>query len=82
MNIATQSSIFFFISSIGFVLLWILIAICLYYSIKILRHIKKLIDLLEKNIDSLNEDAKDLIFDIQESVLFRLCFPKKRRRNK
>ncbi|MEI6022577.1 MAG: hypothetical protein WCQ32_01925 [bacterium] len=82
MNIATQSSIFFLISSIGFVLLWVLFAICLFYAIKILRHIKKLIDLLEKNIDSLNEDAKDLLFDIQESTLFRLFFPKKRRRNK
>jgi len=82
METLLQSQIFFFISSIGFIVLWILAVIFLFYLIRATKTFSRIIDKLEKNIDEIGDTTKDLIEDIKDSTVFRFLFKKKRKRSK
>ena len=82
MNIVAQSEIFFIVSSVGFVMLWILMAIFLVYLIRITRDFSRIIKKVEKDIDKINDTTKDILLDVQESTLFRFIFGKKRKNTK
>ena len=82
MNTITQSEIFFIISSVGFVMLWILVAIFLVYLIRIMHDFSRIIKKAEKDIDKINETTKDILLDVQESTLFQFIFGKKRKNKK
>ncbi len=77
-----QSDIFFFISSIGFITMWILIVIILLYIIRISRTFSRIINRIEKNIDTLGDTTNDMLLDMQESTLFQFLFGKKRKGRK
>jgi hypothetical protein len=74
-----QSQVFFFISSIGFILLWILAALFLIYLIRAMKSFSRMIDKVEKNIDEISDTTKDLVEDVKESAVFRFLFKKKRK---
>jgi len=78
----TQAEIFFFISSVGFVILWILVAIFFVYLIRIMHTFSKIIKKIEKNIDDIGDTTKDVLSDLQESTVFKFIFGKKRRGRK
>ena len=78
----TQSEIFFFISSVGFVTLWILFAIFLIYLIRIMHTFTRIIKKVEKDIDKISETTKDMFLDMRESTVFRFLFGKKRKGRK
>ncbi|MDP3994110.1 MAG: hypothetical protein Q8P75_03990 [bacterium] len=74
-----QSQIFFFISSIGFVILGILAAIILIYILWILNLFTKILRRMEKEIDSVGDATKETIEAIRESNVFRFLFKGKRK---
>jgi len=82
MNTLLQSQIFFFISSIGFVVLWILVAILLFYLIHSVHVFSRIINKLEKDTDKIGDMAKDLLEEIKDSTVFSFLFKKKKRHRK
>jgi hypothetical protein len=82
MNIITQSDVFFFISSVGFVSLWVLLAIFLIYLIKISRKFSRIIDKVEQDIGDISDTTKDMFLDIRESAFFNFLFGAKKRGRK
>ncbi len=82
MDVILQSQVFFFISSIGFVVLFILLAIFLFYLIHATKTLAKIVDKLEKDIDEIGDTTKDLIEDMKGSVIFNFLFGKKKKRTK
>lgn len=78
----SQMHIFFLISSLGFVLLFILIAVILLYVINSIRTAKRILEKVEKNIDFVGDTAKDLLLDLRDNFIYRLIFGKKRRRSR
>ena len=82
MNTLLQSQIFFFISSIGFVLLWILVAVFLFYLIRATKSFSRIINKLEKDIDEIGDTTKELIEEIKNSMVFNFLFKKKRKHKK
>ena len=82
MNTFTQSEIFFLISSIGFVVLWILVAIFLIYFIRIMHTFSRIMKQVEEDIDKIGDTTKDMLEDMRESTVFKFIFGKKRKSRK
>jgi len=82
MNEIIQSQIFFFISSIGFVILWILVAIFLFYLIRATKTFYSIITKVEKNIDTIGDTTKEMLEEMKESTIFRFLFKQKKREKK
>jgi hypothetical protein len=79
-----HADIFFFISSLGFVLVTLVILVGLFYIIRILQGVRRITDKIEAGIDTVGEDAKELVSDLRESMAFRMLFggrKKKQRHN-
>ena len=64
-----QSQIFFFISSIGFVFLWILVAIFLVYLIRATNALSKMLEKVEKDVDAIGDTTKEMVEDIKENIV-------------
>lgn len=82
MNTLMQSEVFFFISSIGFVLLWVLTAIFLIYLIRATNTLGRIMERAEDDIDSMGDTTKEMLEDIHESVIFNFLFRKKKKAKK
>ncbi|MFZ2049240.1 MAG: hypothetical protein WAV25_03020 [Minisyncoccia bacterium] len=82
MDTLLQSQIFFFISSVGFVLLWILLAVFLYYLIRTTRTLSRIMEKVERDIETIGDTTKELIEEMQDSTVFRFLFGSKRKRRK
>ncbi len=67
------------ISSVGFIILFIIVAILLYYLIMAVRAWKELTEKLERNVDTIGFAGRELIDDMRNSVAFRLLFKPKRK---
>lgn len=80
MNTLMQSQVFFFTSSIGFVILGILVAIALMYVLRALHSFSKILKRAEKDIDSIGDTTKEIFEDVRDSAVFRFLFKGKRRR--
>lgn len=80
MNQLLQSQIFFFISSIGFIILGILAAILLFYLIRATNTFSRLVEKVEKDIDKIGDTTKEMVEDMKDSMLFRFLFKKKKSR--
>src|SRR3989344_2920376 len=77
MDLVLQSQVFFFISSVGFVMLWILTAIFLFYLIRATNTFSRIMDKIEKNIDNVGDTTKELLEDVRDSAVFNFLFRKK-----
>lgn len=74
-----NADIFFFISSIGFVIVFIIFSILLYYIIKAIRSFTRLMERIETNVDDVGFAGRELIEDMRDSAAFRLLFrPRKK----
>lgn len=82
MDIVEQSQVFFFISSVGFVTLWILIAIFLVYLIRATNSFSKIMEKAEKDINEIGDTTKEIIEDMKDSVIFNFLFRKKKKSRK
>ena len=77
-----QMDIFFFISSIGFVILIGLMTIVLIRVIRILGSAHRVMLMIERTAGTLSDEAKDLLSDIQQSRAYTLLFGRKTARRK
>ncbi|MDD5721091.1 MAG: hypothetical protein PHT16_01425 [Candidatus Pacebacteria bacterium] len=82
MDTLLQSQVFFFISSMGFVVLWILTAIFLFYLIRITRAFSRIMDKIEDNINEIGDTTKEMLGDLRDSALFSFFLRKKRKSRK
>lgn len=82
MDTLIESQIFFFISSIGFILLGIVSLIILFYILNITRSFDRILKKLEKNIDSIGDSTKEILTEVRDSSIFHFLFKKKRKSKK
>jgi hypothetical protein len=80
METITNSEAFFFISSIGFIVLWALSAVFLFYLIRATKAFSRMSEKIEEDIDKIGDTTKEMIEDIHDSPIFRFLFKKKKRR--
>jgi hypothetical protein len=73
-----HADIFFVISSIGFCITFILLAVALGYVIHFLRVMTSLGRKIEEDAGVITEEARAFIVELKESALFRFLFGKKR----
>lgn len=82
MTVLLQSQIFFFISSIGFAVLLILVVIFLFYLIRVTKIFSKIINKVEKDVDSIGDTTKEILEDVRNSTIFNFLFRKKKKHSK
>jgi large-conductance mechanosensitive channel len=82
MNTLSQAQVFFFVSSIGFVMLWILTAIFLFYLIRATNTLSRILEKAEKDINDIGETTKEIIEEIRDNKIFNFLFGKKKRSRK
>lgn len=81
MDTLLQTQVFFFISSVGFVFLWVLLAIFLYYLIRVTRTFSRIISKVEKDVESVGDTTKEILEDVRDSTLFNFLLGKKKRKH-
>jgi len=82
MNPFLQSEVFFFISSVGFIVLGILVAIFLFYLIRATNTFSKILEKVEKDIDEIGDTTKEMVEDMKDSFIFNFLFRKKKKHRK
>ena len=82
MDAILQSQIFFAISSVGFVILWILVVILLFYLIRATNTFSRIISKVEKDIDNIGDTTKEMLEEVKDSTVFSFLFRKKKRHRK
>ena len=82
MNTFTPAEVFFLISSVGFVILWILVGICLVYLIRVMHTFSRILDKLEDDVEQISDTAKDIFLDIKDNAVFKFLFGRKRKSQK
>jgi len=82
MNNVIHADIFFFISSIGFVVLFIMLVIIGVYMIQLSRTVVRISKKVEQDIDTIGDTAKDLVLDLKENSIFSLLFRKRKKYTK
>lgn len=75
-----QADVFFFISSLGFVVLAILLAIFLFYLIRGMKTLSRIIDKAEDDIEKIGDVTKEMVEEMKESYIFNFLFGKKKRK--
>ena len=69
-----QSEIFFFIASIGFVAIGIVIFVLIIYSIKVIRSLLRVINRIEDSMDDIGDATMELVEDLRNNIFFRILF--------
>lgn len=78
----TYIQLFFIISSVGFVLLWVLVGIFLFYLIKTMQIFHRMSEKLEKSINEMSDSVEDMVEDIRNHSIYRLIFGSKNKSRK
>jgi len=73
-----QSQVFFFISSVGFIILGILTAIVLVYILGAVSTVSRILKKAEKDIDFVGDITKRIVDDIRGSYVFQFLFKSKK----
>jgi hypothetical protein len=79
MSTLMQSEIFFFISSIGFIIIGILGIIIIILCIKVIRSFMRILERIESSMDTIGDVTMELIEDMRYSVFFRMFFRPRRK---
>lgn len=79
MDSLLQADIFFFISTLGFIVVFILVAILVLRLIKLLKIAREMAGKLEENVDTISLEAKEFFTDLRKSFLYRIFFGKKKK---
>ena len=72
------SETFFIISSVGFVVLWILIAVVLLYILRALQTFSRIIKRLESDINTIGDTTLELLEDVRETTVYKFLFGRKK----
>lgn len=82
MTTLMQSEVFFFIASVGFIVLGILAAIILVYVLLALNSFSKILKKTEKDVDALGDTTKEMLEDMRNSSVFQFLFSRKKRKSR
>jgi uncharacterized protein YoxC len=82
MNSIPHADAFFFVASIGFIIIFILIVIALLYVISLFKSINRISKKIEKDIDNIGDTAKDFVMQLWDSTVFSWIFGSKKRKAK
>jgi hypothetical protein len=74
MDTLIHADAFFFIASIAFIIVTVLLVIALIYIIGLLKNVRRITDKLEGDIEIIGDEAKEMISDMRQSVAFRFLF--------
>ena len=78
MNTLIHADIFFFISSIGFIGIFAILIVGLWYVVGILKSVRQISQKLEKDVDDISGEEKEFFGDIRNSMFYRMVFGKGR----
>ena len=82
MDAIMQMQVFFFISSIGFIILWTLTAIFLFYLIRATDTFSRIMGKIEKDVNNIGEKKKEMLEEVKDSIVFNFLFRKKKKNRK
>lgn len=77
-----QSQVFFFVSSVSFVFLWVFVAVFLFYLIRATNTFSRVMDKIEKDMDDIGDVTKETLEEVRNSMIFHFLFKKKKKRRK
>ena len=69
-----HADIFFFLASIGFILMTVVVLVGLAYMVSILRRVDRITEKLETGITTMEGHTKEFVSDLRESAVFRFLF--------
>ncbi len=78
----SQMHIFFLISSLGFIVLFVLVTVFLFYLNRSAKTFSRIMDRAEKDIDKLGDTTREILEDMRDSVIFNFLFGRKKKRRK
>ena len=82
MDTFSQSQVFFVVSSVGFVCLWVLAAIFLYYLIRVARAFSRIMDMIENHINTVGDITKEMLSEMKDNPIFKFLFGKRKKSRK
>lgn len=74
-----HADVFFFISAVGFVILFVLWALLAVYLMRATRAFHRLVRKAHRDADEIGGKAKDMLDDVKESSIFHLFFKHKKK---
>ncbi len=77
-----HADIFFFISSIGFIILGVLAIVLMVKIIQITNTFHRIIKKVESGIDTIGDTTKEIMEEMQDSLLFRFLFKGRKKKAK
>lgn len=77
-----KADIFFFVTTIAVVLVTVGIICVFFHLARFLSTCNRIARNVESKAEDIGEDAKEMIADIKESFLFRLMFPKPKKKSR
>jgi uncharacterized protein YoxC len=80
MNSLPHANLFFLVSTIGFVIVVILLVIGLVYLIQLFKSVLRITKKIEKDIDNIGDTTKDFIAQLWNSTIFSMIFGKRKKR--
>lgn len=80
MNTLAHADTFFFVATIGFIIIFAFLAVALIYLIMLFKSIHRISIKVEKDIDNIGDTAKEFIMQLWDSTVFSWIFGKKRKR--
>lgn len=75
-----KADIFFFVTTIAVALGAIVMIVIGIYIAKFMRTCNRIAENVEEKADAIGEDVSEMIEDVRESFLFRLMFPKSKKK--
>lgn len=82
MGALLQSQIFFFTSSVGFIILGVMAGVFLYYLIITMQAFSRIILRIESDIENIGDTTREMIDDLRDSSIFRFIFGGRSRHKK
>ena len=82
MDTFMKADIFFFVATIAVALFTLVVIVIGVYVARFMRTCNRIARNVEERADEIGEDVEEMIDDVRESFLFRLMFPKAKKRSK
>jgi HAMP domain-containing protein len=82
MEAILDSQVFFFISSMGFIILGAMTAVFLFYLIRATRAFSQIMDKVEEDVEHIGDTTKEMLDEVKDSMVFNFLFRKKKKERK
>jgi hypothetical protein len=82
MNGIEEAQVFFIISSVGFVVLWVFLGVLLFYLIRVTRTFDRIVSKVEGDINKVGDTTREMIEEMKDSAVWNFIFRKRKNRHK